>query len=142
MTFFWDTNLFVYLWEEGPYARMAGEFASWISKSNHQVVTSTLTLGEILVHPFRLGNETRVNEYERAFSKLELLPFTVHVAREFARLRANHPSLRPPDAMQIATAACSGAEYFVTNDSRLSSVPFPSDCKLLMLEAWETVQKL
>ncbi len=139
MKFFWDSNLFIYLWEDSPESVVAKEFAEWIARSNHKVVTSTLTLGEILVHPFRLGNEMRVNAYERAFSKLELISFTASAARDFARLRAQNPSLRPPDAIQIACAALAEADFFVTNDSRLGSIPFPEGLRLLTLDKWKTI---
>ncbi|MCC5844320.1 MAG: type II toxin-antitoxin system VapC family toxin [Verrucomicrobia bacterium] len=140
MKFFWDSNLFIYLWEEGPQSLLAKDFAQWIAHSNHQVITSTLTLGEILVHPFRLGNETRITAYEKAFSKLELIPFNASAAREFAILRATHPTLRPPDAIQIACASLSQADYFVTNDTRLGSIPFPKGLRLLTLDTWTTLR--
>lgn len=137
MKFFWDTNFFIYLWEDGPQTPMAKKFAQWIAAENHQVITSTLTLGEILVQPLRMGNESSIRAYEQAFSRLELICFTAAIAKEFAKLRAGHPSLRPPDAIQIASATHAQADFFVTNDSRLFSIPLPREMRFVSLDTWE-----
>ncbi|WP_276753030.1 type II toxin-antitoxin system VapC family toxin [Chlorogloeopsis fritschii] len=47
-----------------------------------------------------------------------------------AQLRANY-NLRTPDAIQIATAICGGASFFLTNDARLPSLP---ELSVLVLE--------
>lgn len=42
--------------------------------------------------------------------------------RMAAQLRALHPSVRTPDALQLATALSAGCRSFVTNDRVLPSV--------------------
>ncbi|NJM59120.1 MAG: type II toxin-antitoxin system VapC family toxin [Oscillatoriales cyanobacterium RU_3_3] len=34
-----------------------------------------------------------------------------------------NPNLRSPDSIQMATAICEGASFFLTNDARLPSLP-------------------
>lgn len=47
---FWDTNLYIYLFEDyGELSALAGDLRSKMLKRGDQLLTSTLTLGEILV---------------------------------------------------------------------------------------------
>lgn len=43
--------------------------------------------------------------------------------RAAAQLRALHPSVRTPDALQLAAALFAGCSAFVTNDRDLPAVP-------------------
>ena len=52
------------------------------------------------------------------------------IAEEAARLRAFH-NIRTPDSIQMATAIFGGASFFLTNDTRLPSLP---NLKTLVLE--------
>lgn len=118
MKIFWDTNLFIYLWEESPRQKEALEFAAAIKAGRHELLTSALTLGELLVQSVR--KKSGETELLAAFAGIELVAFGLEEARLFARLRAAHPTLRPPDAIQLACAAASGADVFITNDDRLA----------------------
>ena len=104
MKIFWDTNLFIYLWERQGYASEIDALCDWIESEGHTIVTSSLTLGEILVQPLQLGREETANQYRKEFSGLEIVSFDSKAANEFARLRAQEQGLRPPDAMQLACA--------------------------------------
>ena len=136
MKLFWDTNLFIYLWESGPQSEAAQSLANWAVANGHEVITSTLTLGEILVHPLRNRSAEQVQRYEDAFAGLELVSFTPAVARTFARLRATHASLRPPDAIQLASALTTRADVFLTNDNRLAAISLPAPLKVIALTDW------
>ncbi len=49
---FWDTNLFIYLFEDyGPLSKAVVRLRSKMLDRGDQLLTSTLTLGEILVKP-------------------------------------------------------------------------------------------
>ncbi len=120
MNVFWDTNLFIYLWEESPARGRMEALVAWQKAQGGEVVTSCLTLGELLVRPMQRGREDVVAQYSAAFAQIHLLEFDRKAAFRFAQLRATHPRLSAPDAVQLACAATAGVDLFVTNDRRLS----------------------
>jgi predicted nucleic acid-binding protein len=129
-----DTAPLIYFAEQNPtYLRIVRAFFQAMSRNEFQVVTSTLTLTEILVHPIRDGNIELAEQYrEILFNEENLitLPVSPAIAESAAQLRAKH-NLRTPDAIQIATAIQEGATFFLTNDARLSSV---LDLQVLVLD--------
>lgn len=139
MRVFWDTNLFIYLWERQGYGSEMDSLCSWIESGNHSIVTSSLTLGEILVQPLRLGREDVANQYRRGFDRLDIVGFDSKAANEFAHLRARHPGLRPPDGIQLACAIIGRCDVFLTNDDRLSGLGDAGGLKLLPLNRWREV---
>jgi len=133
---FWDTNLFIYLWEKRTLVREMAALAHFVAREGHSVATSTLTLGEILVHPSRFGREDLVQRYREAMRELVLLPFDDEAAVVFGGLRARNPTLRPPDAVQLACAVAGGCGLFLTNDTRLVGVEGVSKVKVQSLAEW------
>ena len=88
------------------------------------MVTSALTVTEVLVHPLRLGRADLADQYRAILlgdSALRLVHLDAEVAIRAAELRARY-NLRTPDAVQLASALVAGAEAFLTNDSDLSRV--------------------
>jgi predicted nucleic acid-binding protein len=84
-----------------------------------QLLTSKLTLGEVLVKPMSVGDMNLCRKYEKAIAATSLIiPFDLEAARGYAALRSGR-SLRAPDAMQLACAAAAHVDLFVTNDCRL-----------------------
>ena len=128
-----DTAPLIYLIEESPlYLPALRAFFAAANQGEFKVVTSVLTLTEVLVHPLRRGNPRLVDEYRRILlnaSHIDTLPVSKAIAEEAARLRAVH-NLRTPDAVQLATAITAGASSFLTNDARLAGLPEP---KILLL---------
>jgi uncharacterized protein len=119
---FWDTNVFIYLFEDysGLSAR-AKELRQAMLKRGDQLVTSTLTLGEILVKPLERAEQELAARYEEAITTTSvLLTFDRKAARIYATLRCDR-SLRAPDSIQLACAAAAGVDLFITHDSRLHS---------------------
>jgi predicted nucleic acid-binding protein len=90
-----------------------------------QIVTSAMTLGELLVKPTKLGQASLIEQYDRAVrSTAQVINFDTQVAWRFASLRATQ-NLRSADAIQLACAAHSGVDLFLTNDQRLHSLNVP-----------------
>lgn len=120
-----DTSVFIYHLEANPsYGDMAAEVFSWLERSPHTAVTSSLTMTELLVHPYRAGSEALVNEYYgllSLFPNLEWVAADLKVADAAARIRARH-RLRTPEALQAATGICQGATALMTNDAELARV--------------------
>jgi predicted nucleic acid-binding protein len=117
---FWDTNLFIYLFEDyGTLSQAVAQLRSKMLARGDQLLTSTLTLGEILVKPTERSDSELCRKYEHAISSAAtMLPFDVKAAKIYAGLRSER-SLRAPDAIQLACAANASVDLFVTNDERL-----------------------
>jgi predicted nucleic acid-binding protein len=117
---FWDTNLFIYLFEDyGPLSQAVAQLRSKMLARGDQLLTSTLTLGEILVKPTERRDTELCRKYESAISSAAMmLPLDVKAAKIYAGLRSER-SLRAPDAIQLACAANASVDLFVTNDERL-----------------------
>src|ERR1700688_4150797 len=120
---FWDTNLFIYLFEgHGPHFELVSNLRNAMLSRGDQLLTSALTLGEVLVKPLERHDEELTRKYVDAISKTSItIDFDAKAARIYAGLRSNR-SLRPPDAIQLACAAAAGVDLFVTNDARLHSI--------------------
>jgi predicted nucleic acid-binding protein len=123
---FWDTNLFIYLWEDyGELSQSVVELRTKMLRRRDQLLTSTLTLGEILVKPTVAGNTDLCRKYEDALSSVaSLIPLDATVARICASIRKDR-FLKAPDVIQLASAASVGADLFVTNDGRLAGKHIP-----------------
>jgi predicted nucleic acid-binding protein len=117
---FWDSNLFIYLFEgKGAMYDRAAHLREKMRTRGDQLLTSALTLGEILVKPIRINDPDLVQGFEAAITRTALVvPFDVDAAMIFARLRAAR-NISAPDAIQLACAAAAGTDLFVTNDERL-----------------------
>jgi predicted nucleic acid-binding protein len=120
---FWDTNIFIYFFEDrGQQGRAARLLRERMLQRGDQLITSAMTVGEILVKPNERQDVKLCKEYEEAITTTALvLPFDLNAARRFSKLRLDR-SLRAPDAIQLACAASSGTDLFITNDSRLSGL--------------------
>ena len=123
---FWDTNLFVYLVEdEGERTEQVVALRQWMIEREDELLTSALTLGEVLVKPMEKGDEELMRRYEQAISAgATVLPFDSRAAPTFAKIRRDR-SIRAPDAIQLACASAAGADLFITNDDRLSRKNIP-----------------
>jgi len=117
---FWDTNIFIYLFEDfGEFSKAAASLRTRMLTRGDQLLTSTLTLGEILVKPMEEGDSKLCGKYEEAIAKTALLvPLDAKTAKIYASLRCDR-ALRAPDAIQLACAAAAGVDLFITNDARL-----------------------
>jgi predicted nucleic acid-binding protein len=120
-----DTAPLIYFIEENPtYIEAVRHFFEVMEKGSFMVVTSTITLLEVLVHPLRNDNRELASEYRDILlgSKLTTLEVTGAIAEQAAQLRADY-NMRTPDAIQISTAITAGATHFFTNDIRLPEMP-------------------
>ena len=123
---FWDTNLFVYLFEDkGEFAERVVALRERMIERNDELLTSALTLGEILARPVEECQEDLARRYEQAINAAAtVLPFDRHAATAFATVRRDR-SIPPPDAIQLACASAAGVDLFITNDQRLSRKVVP-----------------
>jgi len=121
-----DTAPLIYFMEQNPnYLEMMRLFFRAFDRGDFRMVTSTVTLVEVLVHPRRQGNTLLAQEYREILlnqESLTVVELTPDIAETAAQLRATY-NLRSPDAIQMATAIREGASFFLTNDGRLPSLP-------------------
>jgi predicted nucleic acid-binding protein len=121
-----DSAPLIYFIEQNPtYLEMIRLFFRALNQGEFRVVTSVITLPEVLVYPLRQGNTTLAQQYRDILFNAEgltTIQVSPDIAEVAAQLRAIH-NLRTPDAVQMATAICEGASFFLTNDARLPSLP-------------------
>lgn len=123
---FWDTNLFIYLIEDaGERGGQVAELRRRMLERGDELVTSALTLGEVLVKPLEMQSPELHLQYAQAIrSGSRVLPFDVTAGVRYAEIRSDH-SIRPPDAIQLACASVATVDLFITNDDRLSRKQVP-----------------
>lgn len=121
-----DTAVFIYYIEENArFLPLVAPIFDAVAKGQREAVTSSLTLLEVLVVPYRACNLALAERYETRLSRsrgLRLVDIGRDQLRAAAQLRAMHPSIRTPDAIQVATALSAGCHSFVTNDRDLPRV--------------------
>jgi uncharacterized protein len=123
---FWDTNLFIYLIEgSGERADRVTRLRERMLVRGDQLYTSALTLGEVLVRPMEMQDDTLRETYEQAIvTGATIVPFDRSAAGVYATIRIDR-AIRPPDAIQLACASQARVDLFITNDERLSQKIVP-----------------
>jgi predicted nucleic acid-binding protein len=124
---FFDTNLFIYLLEgEGERGLRVRDLVERMSARRDELMTSTLTLAELLVKPFSIGDLESADRYEKLLTApgVSVFPFDKASARIYAQLRQDK-TLKAPDIIQLACAASARCDLFITNDDHLSKKIVP-----------------
>jgi uncharacterized protein len=119
---FWDTNLFIYLFEKNPeWSPPVVQLRQRMLARKDELLTSYLTVGEALTKPREVGNAILEKAYLSFFvnGPIELIPFELEAAKRYAEIRCRE-RIRPADAIQLACAAAARTDLFVTNDNRLA----------------------
>jgi predicted nucleic acid-binding protein len=121
-----DTSIFIFQVEENSkYVGLTDRIFNWIKMPKASGVTSTITMLEVLVQPYRDADEERVDGFYALLSSyphLEWIETSLEIADRAAQLRADF-KLRTPDAIQAATALTSAATGFISNDPVFRRVP-------------------
>jgi predicted nucleic acid-binding protein len=121
-----DANILIHLLEgnDALASALAALFVrAW--RRNLLLVTSELTLAEVLVVPIRERRSRMIKRYD------DLLRSNVHfevslvdrsVLHSAASLRASYRSLKLPDAVHLGTALKAGCSHFLTADLKLNGL--------------------
>lgn len=121
-----DTAPLIYLIEQNSnYLVRVRAFFAAMNQGQFRVITSVITLLEVLVHPLRANNHNLAQQYRDILfdqQYLEIVPVSVAIAEQAAQLRATY-NLRTPDSLQLATALQEGATFFLTNDNGVARIP-------------------
>ena len=120
-----DTAIFIYFIEERPlFLPHILPLFTEADQGRRTLVTSELTLLEVLVVPYRVGNRQLAERYERLLTGsrgIRLIGLSRDQLRGAALVRATS-GVRTPDALQIAAALGAGCRTLVTNDRRLPHI--------------------
>ena len=121
-----DTAVFIYFIEEAPdFLPIVAPLFQDADTGNRELVTSAVTLLEVLVVPYRASDHTLAERYEALLTRsrgVRLIDLTRDQLLSAAQLRAA-TGVRTPDALQMAAALSARCTAFITNDRRLPSVP-------------------
>lgn len=121
-----DTAAFIYfIEEESQYLPIIRPLFVEADKGKRRLVTSALTLLEVLVVPYRTGNAPLADRYEALLTRsrgVQVIEVTREQLKAAAQLRAT-TSIKTPDALQMAAALGARCGTFVTNDRRLPQIP-------------------
>jgi predicted nucleic acid-binding protein len=110
--------------ENARYVRLVNPIFAWLEGPKGHAVTSTITMLELLVQPYKLPDMDRVNKFYALLSTyphLNWIAPTLEIADSAARLRAEY-NLRTPDALQAAPALVCEATGFISNDAGFKKV--------------------
>ena len=121
-----DTAIFIYFIEKNPrFLPLIDPLFREADDGARELVTSSLTLLEVLVVPLRVGNRSVADRYEALLTHsrgIRLVDLTRDQLRAAAQLRAT-TSVKTPDALQLAAAIGTGCRTMLTNDRRIPSIP-------------------
>lgn len=131
-----DTAAFIYFIEANPtYVPALRPLFDAADREVLTIVISAVTLLEVLVVPYRAGNQPLAQRYEALLTRgrgVVLRDIDRPLLRAAAQLRAV-AGVRTPDALQLSAALAEGCTTFVTNDRRLPSLP---GLRILQLESY------
>ncbi|MBV9707115.1 MAG: PIN domain-containing protein [Chloroflexi bacterium] len=133
-----DTAPLIYFTEDNPsYLDVVEPFFNAMRRGEIQVITSMMTVLEVLVYPIRRGEVEWIRRYHDMLFKtkgLTTIEVNRGIAEEAAYLRA-HYKIHTADSIHMATAIVEEASFFLTNDMRLPSLPH---LKVLTLDEIKT----
>jgi len=131
-----DTAIFIYFIEEDArYISTIAPLFEAADAGGIEIVTSALTLLEVLVVPYRAGNTALAERYEAVLTRgrgIRMIDLSRDHLRRAAQIRAS-TGVATPDTLQLAAALTVRCAAFVTNDRLLPSSP---DLKVLQLSSY------
>ena len=123
--FYCDTNVFIQMGERSDNDLQ--RFVARVAASDSRLVTSEITLAEVLVKPKQQGRDDLSAFYEDFLVTrplLEVVPISRPILRRSAELRATDGATKLPDAIHVATVIESACKWMISSDKRLR-VPSP-----------------
>ena len=104
---------------DDQHSRAVAELRPRLAAGDELVLGATV-YAETIVRPLQQGTDATVDGFLDA-AGITVVPVDRDVARRAARLRADHPSLRLPDALSLATALGADATL-LTLDKKLKRI--------------------
>lgn len=122
-TVYVDAQVLIYFVERHPgyYPLLKGLWAA--PSPALDIVTSELSILEVLVQPLARGDQRLVAEFEHVLGGgVRLVPVDRTILRASAALRAAYGKLKTPDAIHASTALRASHTIFLTNDKEFSRI--------------------
>lgn len=120
-----DASIFIYFIERNEEWRpVVHPIFKLAETGQRSLVTSELTLQEVLVVPYRSGNFPLAQRYEDFLQRsegLSLVPIDRTNLKQAAMLRARYRA-KGADAIHLAAALTSACTTFITNDRKIPAV--------------------
>jgi predicted nucleic acid-binding protein len=120
-----DTAIVIYTLE-GNTSYLASLEPRWtkFQSGNIELMTSELTLMEVLVQPLKTNNLELAADYEEFLtnSTIQLLPVSRVILKNAAQLRSVK-NIKTPDAIHASTAIQHSCTIFLTNDRGFQNTP-------------------
>lgn len=93
----------------------------WKKYVDFDFVTSTITITEYLIYPYRQKELKIINDFYSFVEDMEIGVREIDrkIAEKAAQIRAEYSSFKTMDSLQLATACITGCEMFFTNDKQL-----------------------
>ncbi len=121
-----DTAIFIYFIEEHPtFLALVEPLFSEADDGRRELVTSALTLLEVLVVPYRSGDHRLAGRYEAILTRsrgIKVADISRDHLRAAAQLRAA-TGVKTPDSLQLVAALAAKCSTFLTNDRDLPTLP-------------------
>ena len=117
-----DTSPYIYYLEKNPqYGDKVKSFFKCNYNSGTEFVTSTITIAEYAIVPYRENNRKLLDDFDLLMEDMgtDILDITRPIAKKAAEIRASHNKFKAMDALQLAAAVISGCSLFLTNDKQL-----------------------
>jgi predicted nucleic acid-binding protein len=114
-----------FLNRDDPHHPAARRVLAKAERDGDRLVVAASVYAEALIGPLRAGRGEVVDDFLTAFA-VEVVPVDRVMAREAARVRARHRTLRLRDAMALAAARLAKAEL-KSFDRRLARIASDAD---------------
>lgn len=118
-----DTNIFICALNNKDLRQEESlKILEQIKEKGLEVSISVLVLEEFFIRVYKQKQEQKIInllDFITMGGVVSVLDVNQQLALQAARLRAEYPSLRTPDAIHLASAIESGARVFITTDKRL-----------------------
>jgi predicted nucleic acid-binding protein len=120
-----DTAIFVYFIQEHPqFLPLIEPLFQEVDAGRRELITSALTLLEVLVIPYRSGDQVLAGRYEALLTMsrgVRIADISRDILRAAAQLRAA-TRVKTPDSLQLVSALAAGCTTFLTNDRDLPRI--------------------
>lgn len=123
---FIDTAPVIYYIEADPkFGDCIKKAIDSFQQGNVKIVTSVITLLEVLPKPIEKGREDlaeKFAEFIKHGKNVLLIHIDPDIAEKAGKLKGQYTFLKSMDAIQIGTALETGCELFITNDTELTKI--------------------